>query len=150
MFSFAPKIWEISAFSTVTNFCIDHLVDKFQGRLGRSQALRSSSPTCLDNFLQIPPSFFKSLHSKPSVRVGGYTEALDLPIKLCQLVEVSLGRAKWGTERIVGFSQCFDFFQGIAAHGIRQVLLSILKPTVEGRGLLGKSQEEIFNLEKRK
>jgi len=50
----------------------------------------------------------------------------------------------------VGFSQCFDFFQGIAAHGIRQVLLSILKPTVEGRGLLGKSQEEIFNLEKRK
>lgn len=50
--------------------------------------------TCLDNFLQIPPSFFKSLHSKPGVGVGGYTEALDLAIKLCQLVEVSLGRTK--------------------------------------------------------
>lgn len=106
--------------------------------------------TCLDNFLQIPPSFFKSLHSKPGVGVGGYTEALDLAIKLCQLVEVSLGRTKWRTESIMSFSQCFDFFQRVTAHGIRQILFSILKPAVEGRCLLCKSQEQILNLERRK
>lgn len=112
--------------------------------------LWKESLTCLDNFLQIPPGFFKSLHSKPSVRVGGYTEALDLAIKLCQLVEVSLGGTQWGAESIVSFSQRFDFFQRVTAHGIRQVLFSVLKPAVEGRRLLGKSQEQILNLDKRK
>lgn len=110
----------------------------------------SLSVTCLDNFLQIPPGFFKSLHSKPSIRVGGYTETLDLAIELCQLVEVSLGRTKWRAESIMSFSQCFDFFQWVTAHRICQVLFSILKPAVEGGCLLCEGQEQILNLEKRK
>lgn len=130
---------------------MDYLGRQPSGKAGKViNYEKSFSLTCLDNFLQIPPGFFKSLHSKPSVRVGGYTEALDLAIELCQLVEVSLGGTQGGTESIVGFSQRFDFFQRVTAHGICQVLFSVLKPAVEGRRLLGKSQEQILNLDKRK
>lgn len=88
--------------------------------------------TCLDNFLQVPPGFFKSLHSEPGVGIGGHPEALDLTIQFCQLVEVSLGRAQGRAEGVMSFPQRFDLFQRVAAHRVCQVLLGILKPAVKG------------------
>lgn len=48
----------------------------------------------LDDFLQVPPGLVQGLHGEPGVGIGDHMEALDLPVQLRQMVEVSLGRAE--------------------------------------------------------
>lgn len=100
----------------------------------------------LDDLLQVAPGLLQGLHGEPGVGVGGHAEALDLAVQLGQLVEVGLGGAERGAEGVVGLAEGLDLLQRVAAHGVRQVLLGVLKPAVEGRGLLGKGQEQVLHL----
>lgn len=88
--------------------------------------------TYLNDLLQVPPGLLQSLHGKPGVGVGHHLVALDLAIKLGQLVEVSLSRAQGGTESVVGLTQSLDLLQRVTPHWVSQILLGILKPAVKG------------------
>lgn len=100
----------------------------------------------LDDLLQVPPGLLQGLHGEPGVGVGRHLVALDLLVQLGQLVEVGLGRAQRRAERLVGLAQRPDLLQGVAADRVGQVLLGVLEPAVEGRGLLGEGQEEVLHL----
>lgn len=59
----------------------------------------------LDNSLQVFPGVLESLHGEPGVRVGSHLEALDLFVKSCQLVEISLGSTERGLELVMVLPQ---------------------------------------------
>ena len=100
----------------------------------------------LDDLLQVPPGLLQGLHGEPGVGVGHHLVALDLLVQLGQLAEVGLRRAQGGAEGIVGLAQRPDLLQRVAAHRVRQVLLRVLEPAVEGRRLLGEGEEQVLHL----
>lgn len=99
-----------------------------------------------NNLLEIPPGVFQGLHGKPGVGVGAHIEGLDLLVQCGQGFEVSLGGGQGGLELGVRLPQCTNLLDGVAADGIREVFLGVLKPAVEGRRLLGEGQVEVFDL----
>ncbi len=62
-----------------------------------------------DDLLQTLPCVLESSHCEPGVRVDAHVEAHDLFVKLGQLVEVCLGRAKGHLELVVGLPQSLQW-----------------------------------------
>lgn len=65
----------------------------------------TSRETNADDLLQVAPGVLERFHREPGVRVRADVEALDLLVKLCQLVEVLFGSAQRRLELVVGLAQ---------------------------------------------